>query len=185
MKMAFERQRNMIVGALVLLLAADSAMALYAARLGSSAHSPQQQLSAERAQLKLLKADITRASAIQQSLPQTKADCERFENSLLPTTGGYSAISAELTEVGQHSGLRIDSLNFGSKGFPERKMDEVSIEATVNGSYKSVVQFLNSLQRSKNHYVIDGLSLAPGGGPASGGILRLALHLRSFFKNTA
>ena len=105
MKIAFERQRNVIVGALAVLLVADGAMALYAGRLGSSAHSPQQQLSAERAELKLLKADITRAEAIQQSLPQTKADCERFENSLLPTSGGYSAIYAELAEVGQQSGL--------------------------------------------------------------------------------
>jgi len=184
MKMEFAVEKKIIVGALSLVLAADGAMAVYSLMLGSSAHSPQQQLSAERAHLKLLKADLTRAAGIQQHLPQTKADCERFENSLLPTSGGYSAISSELTEIGQHSGLQVDSLNFGSKDVPERHISEISMEATVNGSYKSVVTFLNSLQRSPNHYVIDGLSLAPGGGPA-GGILRVALHLRSYFKNTA
>lgn len=185
MKMEFAFEKKIIVGALSLVLAADGAMAIYSLMLASSAHSPQQQLSAERAHLKLLKADLTRAAAIQQNLPQTKADCERFENSLLRTNGGYSAISSELTEIGQHSGLQIDSLNFGSKDFPERHMSEISLEATVNGSYKSVVKFLNSLQRSQNHYVVDGLSLAPGGGTGSGGTLRVALHLRSFFKKVA
>ena len=186
MKTEFKLEKNIILTVLSVLLAADGVLAVCCMLITSAGHSPQQQLATERAQLKLLKADITRAAGIQMSMPQTKADCERFENSLLSTSAGYSAVSAELTEVGQHSGLQIDSLAFTSKELPQRNIAEIALEATVSGNYKSVVQFLNGLQRSKNHYVIDGLTLAPGtAGPGAPGALRVDLHLRSYFRNAA
>jgi hypothetical protein len=43
------------------------------------------------------------------------------------------------------------------------------------------VRFINGLERSKNFYVLDGLSLAAG----SGGNLRLNLRLRTYFRTNA
>jgi Tfp pilus assembly protein PilO len=193
MKIEFQVEKKIIVTILTVLMVADGIMTVYAIQIASAGHSPQQQLASQRAQLKLLKADIARAAGIQQSMPQIKSDCERFENSLLSTGAGYSAVSSELSEVGQNSGLQIDSLTFTSKDLPERSMAEIAMEVTVSGDYKSVVRFLNGLQRSQSHYVIDGLALTPGGagppgaaGPGGApGALQVALHLRSYFRNAA
>src|SRR5437588_10023256 len=119
-------------------------------------------------------------------MPQTKADCERFENSLLASNTGYSALTDEMSEVAKHSGLQIASLGFHHKELPGRNIVELELDATVNGNYKSVVQFLNGLQRSKNIYIIDTLALAsePTAQQAAGA-LRVAVQLRSYFKNAA
>lgn len=180
------RQKKTVLTVLAILIAADIFLIAYSIVMASPARSPQHDLAAQRAQLKLLKADVTRALAIQKDMPKTKSDCARFENSLLSASAGYSAVSAELTEVSQHAGLQTASLGFQPKELPGRKMTEIVVDLTVNGDYKNVVRFLNGLQRSDNYYIIDGLSLATEqAASGSAGHLRVALHLRSYFKNAA
>ncbi len=180
--MRFRLQKAITLAVLTILLTADVVLAVYATRW--SGGFPKNELAAQKAEAKLLKADIQRALAIQKGMPQTKADCERFENSLLSSNTGYSALTDEMSEVAKHSGLQIASLGFHHKELPGRNIVELELDATVNGNYKSVVQFLNGLQRSKNHYVVDSLTLAsePGSRDASG-TLRVALQLKSYFKN--
>ena len=184
MNLGFPVQKKITLMGLAILIATDAALALYSMR--SAAGFLRNDLVTHKAQIKLLKADVQRAQAIQRSMPQTKADCERFENSLFPSAAGYSAVTDELTELEKHSGLQIASLAFHPKVLPGRDLVEVEVDATVNGDYKAVVRFLNGLQRSKNFYIVDGLTLAselPGQHDAGG--LRVALHLRSYFKNAA
>ena len=183
MKGDFSLQRNIIVAVLAVLIAADAVLAFYA--FESASRFSASELAAEKAQVKILKADIKRAQAIQQSIPQTKADCERFENSLYPGSAGYSDVMDELTAVAKQAGLQPASLQFHNKEVPGRNMVEVALDATVNGDYKGIVRFLNGLQRSKSPYIIDTLTLDSTQGQPGAGALRVVLHLRSYFKNAA
>jgi len=186
MRRNFKRKKNIILGALVVLLAADAVMAVYSIRMASSAMSPQAEIATRTMQLKLLAADVKRARDIQQAMPKTKADCERFENSLPPSATGYSVVSAELEEIGHAAGLKIDALSFHPKELPGRGMTAITLDAAVSGDYKSVVRFLNGIQRSQNHYVVDDLSLAnERAGQAAVAGVRVNLHLRSYFKAAA
>jgi type IV pilus assembly protein PilO len=176
-----------LVGALFI---ADSALSVVAIRSAATKQTPQHQLAIQISLLKLLRADVKRAREIQQEIPKTKADCELFENSLLAAGTGYSVISEELQDLSQKSGAQIASLSFRPQDNPQDKpsrgITEVSLDASVNGDYKSVVQFVDGLQKSKNHYVVDNLSLAndrPGPGAKSS--LRVNLHLRSYLKAAA
>lgn len=184
MKIEFQMQKRIMLGGLAILIGADAILGFYA--MQSSTRFSRNELAAQKAQIKILKADIKRARAIQQSVPQTKADCERFENSLYPHSGGDSAVNNELTEVAKNSGVQVASLTFHPKDIPARNMVELGLDVTVNGSYKAVVQFLNGLQRSKNIYIIDSLALAPEQtGQQVAGALRVAVQLRSYYKNAA
>jgi hypothetical protein len=186
MKRDFRLRKYVILGALAALLAADAAFAVYSFRMTSSTVSPQQALAAQMVQLKLLRADVKRAREIQKAIPETKADCVRFENSLPPSSSGYSGISTDLEEVSHKAGLQIATLSFHSKEIAGRGMTELSMDASVNGNYQSVVRFLNGLQRSEIHYVVDDLKLASErSGPQSLGEIRVDLHLRSYFKAVA
>jgi type IV pilus assembly protein PilO len=184
MKIEFSSERAMVVRGLAILMIVDACLALYSMK--PSMRFLQNELAAQKAQLKLLNADVKRALTIQQSMPQTRADCERFENSLPSSSTGYSTITAELSETAKHSGLEIASLGFRTKDLPGRNLVEIELDATVSGDYKGVVRFLNGLQRSKNHYIIDSLALAsaPTGQDAAGA-LRVALHMRSYFRDAA
>lgn len=184
MKIEFSLQKKIVIAGLAVLIAADAILALYA--MQSANKFSRDELAAEKTQIKLLKADIQRALAIQRSIPQTKADCERFENSLYPSSAGYSSVMDELTGVAKQAGLQMGSLAFHPKEIPGRNMVELGLDATVNGNYKDVVRFLNGLQRSKSLYIIDTLTLASE--PAAqkvAGSLRVVLSLRSYFKNAA
>ena len=184
MKIEFSLQKKIVIAGLAILIAADAILALYA--MQSANKFSRDELAADKTQIKLLKADIQRALAIQRSIPQTKADCERFENSLHPTSAGYSAVTDELMGFAKPAGLQVVSLAFHPKELPGRNMVELGLDATVNGDYKGVVRFLNGLQRSKSLYIIDTLTLASE--PAAqkvAGSLRVVLSLRSYFKNAA
>lgn len=181
MRPEFQRRKKIIIGTLAILLVVDGGLAIYSARLASV--TPQPEVAGRSRELQLLKADVSRGLEIEKSMPVTKADCERFENALPPAGAGYSAISAELQEVGQKSGLQIGSLSFRPKEIAERGVTEVTVDASVNGDYKNVVQFLDGLQHSKNHYIIDDLNLGVDAGAQNRvGELRVNLHLRSYFR---
>jgi type IV pilus assembly protein PilO len=172
-----------IVGVLGTLLAADATMTVYSIRIASSMMSPQQEVNALTIQLKLLQADVKRAREIQQQMPTTKADCERFENSLPPAGSGYSVISADIEQIGHSAGLLIDTLSFHPADLAGRGITEVALDATVSGNYKSIVHFLNGIQHSQNHYIVDVVSLAnERAGQAALPTVRVNLHLRSYFK---
>jgi Tfp pilus assembly protein PilO len=183
MRPQFRRRKIILVATLAGLLAADAGLAVYSVRTASETKSPQQQLDAQSAQLRLLRADVKRAHEIEQDMPKTRADCERFESSLPRASGGYSALSAELESVSRKAGLQIAALNFHPKEIVEHGVTEVTVDATVNGDYQNVVQFLNGLQRSPNYYIVDDLTLVTStGGAPSGAELKVNLHLRSYFK---
>jgi hypothetical protein len=182
----FKQKKAIILGTLAILVVGDIAMAVYSIRMASSTVSPQHEIATQTALLKLLAADVKRAREIQQAMPTTKADCERFENSLPPGGSGYSVISAELEDVSRKAGLQIASLSFHPKQLAGNGITEVVLDASVSGNYKSVVEFLNGLQRSKNHYIVDDLSLANDrGGQGGSADVRVDLHLRSYFRAAA
>lgn len=186
MRRDFKQRKAIILGLLAFFVVGDVAMAAYSIRMASSKVSPQHEIATQTALLKLLGADVKRAREIQQAMPTTKADCERFENSLPPAGTGYSVISAELEDVGRKAGLQIASLSFHPRELAGNGITEVTLDASVSGNYKSVVEFLNGLQRSKNHYIVDDLSLANDrGGPSGSADVRVDLHLRSYFKAAA
>src|SRR5437667_365595 len=71
MKIEFPTQKMIIIAGLVILIAADAILALYA--IESTTRFSRNELAGQKTQIKLLKADIKRALAIRRSIPQTNA----------------------------------------------------------------------------------------------------------------
>jgi Tfp pilus assembly protein PilO len=176
-------QKRMIIGALGLLVLADVALAAYSWQLSSAPRTPQQELAAQNKELELLRADTKRGEAIRQLTPAIQRDCDRFEQSLLPVGVGYSSVSAELDEIAKKAGAQIETREFKQKDIPNRDLQEVSVEITVDGEYTSIVRFLNGLQRSQNIYAVDGLALAnETQNQGATGALRVAVHMKTYFR---
>lgn len=182
MRRDFTARKRAILGAVIFLVLADVALAVYTWRLSSAPRTPQQQLAVETKQHDLRKADIKRAKDIQASIPAIQKDCDKFEHSLFPARSGYSSVSSELDSIAKKAGIQLGDLTFKQTAIPERKLAEVVINATVNGDYKSVIQFLNGVQRSANIYEVESLTLASENanqGPAN--VIKVALHLKTYF----
>jgi Tfp pilus assembly protein PilO len=182
MDRALTVKRRTILTGLVILLAGDVALAAYSWNMANSMRRPLLQLQADERKLKLLQIDVENADRIRHDLPTTIADCDRFEAALLPANTGNSAITAELDDLSRKAGLQIQSLLFRHKELAVRNLTQVDLEISVNGSYASIVKFMNSLQRSKNSYAVDAVTLQAGGTQNSPNELHIGLHMKTFLR---
>jgi Tfp pilus assembly protein PilO len=186
MRREFTTRRRTILACLVVLLLADLALAGYSWQLASSPRMPQEQSARQALELKLLQKNIEETRKIKEDMPTTQEECEKFEQSLLPSSTGYFSLSSELGGIAKKSGVQLEALSFKPTAIPERGMTEMAIESTINGDYRNVIQFLNGLQRSANIYEVESLTLATeksNQGPAN--VIRLELHLKTYFRATA
>jgi len=186
MRRDFTARKRIILSSITVLVLADVALAAYSWQLSSAPHAPQQRRSQEITQQDLLRADIRRAQSIRDSIPAIQKDCDRFEQSLFPASSGYSSVRSELGSIAKKSGIRLEGISFKPTEIANRGMMEVAIDATVDGDYKSVIAFLNGLQRSPNLYGVDSLALASENatqGPTN--VIKVALHLKTYFRTGA
>jgi hypothetical protein len=77
----FKIERRLIIFGLVLVVAADVALAVYGWNLSAGQH-PQDELAVLTRNRDLLRADISRAQDIRKKMPAIKEDCDKFEQSL-------------------------------------------------------------------------------------------------------
>jgi Tfp pilus assembly protein PilO len=179
----FTTRKRAILSAVVFLVAADLALAAYSWQLASEPRTPGQQFSKQEMRLKMLQAPIARAQKIREDMPNTQRDCEKFEGLLLPASSGYSSVSSELGEIARKSGVQLQGVSFRPTAIPERGLTEVVMESTIEGDYKSIILFLNGLQRSANIYEVESLTLATqkdSKGPANA--IKVGLHLKTYFR---
>lgn len=177
------KKRTILVG-LALLLASDLALAFYSWHAATAMRRPMAALVADSAKLKLLGADVDRADHIRHNLPATVAECNRFEDALLPASSGNSAVTAELDDLARKSGLQIQNVAFRHKDLQGRNLTEVELEASVTGDYLSIVKFMNGLQRSHTSYAVEAVTLQAGGLNAPSA-LRVGLQMKTYFRTAA
>jgi Tfp pilus assembly protein PilO len=179
----FQTKKQVIVVGLAILLLADGALFHFNSRLSSPANDRQQTLTAETRQLALVKADVERAAKIRGTIPDILKKFDQFEGTLLPASKGSSVISEEMDEYARDAHLIVEDVQWHQKDVSGRDLTEINLDASVSGDYSGIVNFLNRLQRSKNVYIVDSLSV-DSAGPEHGapGALRVSLHMRTFFR---
>ncbi len=183
MRHDFKLERRLIIFALVLLVAAAVALAVYGWNL-SAGRQPQEELAILTRNRDLLRADITRAQEIRKRIPAIQEDCDRFEESLYPASKGYSSISAELDSIASKAGLSLESSGFHQSEIKGRDLQQVEIDAIVDGSYSQVVHFLNGLQRSQNVYAVEALEAKADSAQGGNGRVRVQMHIKTYFRTT-
>lgn len=185
----FKIKKRVILAGLALLLVVDGALAYHNSRLAVKEENPDARLKAVSRQVALVKADVERASKIKAQLPEVQKYFDQFESTLPPVGKGYSMVSQEFDDIARDTHVRVQDRKFRQKEISGRNVDEIEVEALLDGDYAGIVRFLNRLQRSKNTYIVDSLGLdsasgAGGANQAPPGAVRVSLHLRSYFRKT-
>jgi len=179
----FQIKKQFILAGLAILLLADVALVYFSSRLASPQENQQQSLSARTRELALVKADVQRATEIRRKIPDVLKGFDKFESTLLPASKVYSVISQEMDQYAHDSRLIVEDVKYHEKDVKDRGLTELTLESSVTGDYNGIVLFLNRLQRSKNNYIVDSLNVeseVSGQGPV--GVLRVNLHLRTYFR---
>jgi Tfp pilus assembly protein PilO len=164
-----------------IVVVADIVLAGVNWQMAAANRTPQAELNALKRQHALMAADVTRAETIRTTLPEIERQCDGFfKQNFRPIASGYSSVISDFGTLSRGAGLQAENLNFHQHDADKRGVTEVDISAVVTGDYSSVVRFVNNLEHSDTFYVLDGLSLANSG---SGGLLRLNLQLRTYFRS--
>lgn len=179
----FQTKKRLIIGALAVLFLADAGLMYFNAKLTSPENDHRLALAAQTRQLALVKADVERAAKIRQTIPDILKKFDDFEGTLLPASKGYSVLSQEMDEYVRETHVIVDDVQIHQKDVAGRDLTELHMEAGVTGDYNGIVEFLNHLQRSKNVYIVDSLAVESGDASHGAvGVLRVALHMRTYFR---
>jgi len=167
--------------ALGVLLAADVALLVWNVR--AREQNPQSQVALRdrlRRQHELLGGDVRQAADIRNRLPEVEKQCDRFlAEQLLPVSGGYSAVVEDLNRISNETGLSTRGVQYKQKELPGRGVAEVQVSASVEGGYSNLVRFINSLEKSKQFYLLEELTLVESSSTNS---IRLSMQLKTYFR---
>ncbi len=184
MNRSVQQRKNLVRWILAVVLVADVVLVFVNLRTTPSAQARSAEIQQLEVQRELLKADVNRASEIRRGLPNVQRQIDQFfADELRDASTGYSSVENDLNALARQSGLRTESVTFRQHEVTGRHVVEVEVNAAVAGDYPSLVKFINGLERSKNFYVLDSLSLASITGPSP--TLRLNLRLRTYFRSRA
>ena len=179
----FELKKLLIIVGLAILLAADATFAYLNHKMSLSKENPQQVLAARNLQLGIMKADIDHASKIRENIPKVVKAFDEIESGLPQASKGYQIITQELDGYAHGAHIVMDDIRFQKKEVTGQNVSEVNVESAITGDYNGIVHFLNAMQRSKNIYIVDGLDVSSQNETqAPPGSLRVALHLRTYFR---
>jgi len=91
----------------------------------------------------------------------------------------YSAVSSELGKVASETGVRVSQISYDPKPADVPNLQQVSINANLDGDYLQVVKFINALERDRMFFIVDSLTLAQ----EQGGMVRLQLKLETYLRS--
>src|ERR1700678_2063134 len=172
MTMSWRILKRVIIGALVILFAADIGLVYLS---WQNTREGEASMSAERDRLELLakqlKGDVARGDRIRASMSGVTNEYDAFyRTDFQSASDGYSAIEADLGELTTKSSVKSSGVTFDQKEVKGRGVEEVKISETVEGDYPSIIKFINGLEQSKYFYLLSDLKLdlASSGGPQAG-----------------
>jgi len=169
-----------IAAALLLLVAADLILVFFVWQIGRQGPL---QMRLQRARLTeqaaLLRADVARGQRIRAELPEAGRQCDRFyDQAFFDSTTGYSQIETDLGDISKDAGVQTSGLKFDQKEVRGRGVTEIQVSTKVTSDYPSLIRFINGLERSKDFYLLDGLTLHA----TNGGQVDLEIKLHTYFR---
>jgi hypothetical protein len=111
-------------------------------------------------------------------LTEATTDADKFYESRLPVS--YSEVLTELGALTKKQSVRLTRVQYAESPVLEsgKALTEVRMDASLNGDYRPLVLFMNSLERDKMFFLISGVTLTGQQSGAVGLRLRLTTYLR-------
>jgi type IV pilus assembly protein PilO len=171
-----KRTRNRLKIAIVVLVLVDAAaVAMLVTPLAGMRESRQQELRQEWLQLK--SREYAPWRGLDKKLPRAKEEIDQFYRDRFPAQ--ESEISANLGAVASQSGVRLSGVRYSVKDAPIEGLERVEIAANLSGDYLQLVRFVNTLERNKLFFLVDGVEL----GSAQNGIVGLQIRIETYLRS--
>lgn len=135
-------------------------------------------LDQQRVQLTAARLAAKPLRGLDKKLVASTSDANAFDQTRLPYA--TSQVAAEVGSLAHKEGVRWTRAQYAYTPVLSGKdaLTEVSMDASVSGDYRPIVQFINAIERDKLFFVINGINLT---GQQSGQVnlrIRLTTYLR-------
>lgn len=166
--------------AIVAMVAADlvAAAVLFSPLVGS-AESRQINMSQLSAELKKKTREVEPLRGVKEKIVLAKTQIGQFYNDRFAARD--SELAAELGKVASGSGVRILQAKYKQEDPTGAGIVPVEIEGNFSGDYLQLVRFINALERSKQFFTVDSVSLAG----ESAGPVKLEVKMHSYLRSGA
>jgi Tfp pilus assembly protein PilO len=132
-------------------------------------------LVARQFELKALDLQTTPLRGLDKRVADSRAQMKAFNDKRIPPN--YSSIDRRIGELEVSSGVRLTRVQY-TQGKPGADLTEISLDASITGSYPQIMHFVNSLERDQNFFIIRGLTLSS----QQGGLVNLRLQVSTWLR---
>ena len=132
-------------------------------------------LVARQFELKALDLQTAPLRGLDKRVADSRAQMKAFNDKRIPPS--YSSIDRRIGELQVSSGVRLTRVQY-TQGKPGADLTEISMDASITGSYPQIMRFVNSLERNQNFFVIRGLTLSS----QQGGLVNLRLQVSTWLR---
>ena len=119
--------------------------------------------------------EVAPTRGMDQKLKQASQDITTFYKDRFPAE--YSDVSEELGKIAGDTGVHLAGVKYEEKDAPIEGLRKLNIEIALSGDYLQEVKFINSLERDKMFFIINGVAL----GEQQGNV-RLQLKLETYLR---
>jgi type IV pilus assembly protein PilO len=122
--------------------------------------------------------EIAPLNGLDKKVPQAQQQIDDFYRQRLPEES--SAVSEVLGKLAAESGVRIGSIKYSVKDPESVGLRRMEIEADLGGDYLQLVRFINSVERDRMFFLVDGVQL----GGEQAGIVKLQMKAETYLRTS-
>jgi len=145
--------------------------------LGRSRSAREAEYAEARHELQIKMRDAVPLRGMDKKLDLARQQIAAFYRERFPAQ--YSAVSSELGKVASETGVRVSKIAYDPKPAEVPNLQQVVINANLDGDYLQVVKFINALERDRMFFMVDSLTLAQ----EQGGMVRLEVKLETYLRS--
>lgn len=131
---------------------------------------------------------LERLSKLQEAEAQleAKSDVSIFDlTSKIPEKLDQDELLLNLVEIAEKKDIQFQSIGFGISAESEEEVKELSINASFEGNYGTLISFLKALEQSGRKIVIESISVQILGEAFSGiNRVHFSLAMKSFYRDS-
>jgi type IV pilus assembly protein PilO len=173
-----EQRKRLRVAAILMGVVCLLALLYLLAPVTASSAQKQQQLLSKQAELRAAQQQTKPLQQLPQLVAKSRADISSFYAQRLPAFP--STVYDSLYDVARKNNVRISEVKYDVFDTTVPSLGLLQIDAKVSGPYPSIVRFINSLERNKLFFLIDGLTLSEGRDTAGG--IQLTVRLETYLR---
>ena len=125
----------------------------------------------DQREIRELKDRVERLQAAEEDLRKI------YDEILLPKRKGVLEIRLELEDLARSMQVKRSDFDYQYKDMPEFRVLQFGLSVPVEGSYRNIRRFINSIERSKHFLIIDRVDLSSEDKPDA---LNLAFKLSTY-----